>query len=176
MCWAYNRQFGTRFLAAMPSNLYGPNDNFDPQNSHVLPALLRKAAKAQRNGDPSMTVWGSGAPRREFLHSDDLADACIFLLESGPEVFGPLFRPDAPPLINIGAGEDLTIRELAELAARVTGFQGGLVFDASKPDGTPRKLLDSSLLRTLGWRPRIPLEQGVAAVYAAIKDQLLESD
>jgi GDP-L-fucose synthase len=176
MCWAYNRQFGTRFLAAMPTNLYGPNDNFDPQNSHVLPALLRKADSARRNGDPTMTVWGSGTPRRELLHSDDLADACIFLLESAPTLFDSLLPADAPPLINIGTGEDLTVRELAELAARVTGFPGELLFDTSKPDGTPRKLLDVSRLQALGWRPNIALEDGVRAVYEAVKGHLAQTD
>jgi GDP-L-fucose synthase len=174
MCWAYNRQFGTRFLAAMPTNLYGPNDNFDPQNSHVLPALLRKADSACRNGDATMTVWGTGTPRRELLHSDDLADACIFLLEAAPALFDSLLLPDAPPLINIGTGEDLTIRELAELAAKITSFQGDLVFDTSKPDGTPRKVLDVSRLRALGWQPRIAIEDGVRAVYEAVKDQLAQ--
>jgi len=174
MCWACNRQFGTRYLAAMPTNLYGPGDSFDLQNSHVLPALLRKADTARRNGDPTMTVWGSGTPRRELLHSDDLADACLFLLETDDAVFDSLLPTDAPPLINIGTGEDLSIRELAELAARVTGFPGDLVFDASKPDGTPRKLMDVSRLRALGWQPRIPLEEGVRAVYEAAKDQLAQ--
>jgi len=171
-CWASNRQYGTRFLAAMPTNLYGPNDNFDPQTSHVLPALLRKADAARRNNDPSMTVWGSGTPRRELLHADDLADACIFLLESQPAIFDSLLTTEMPPLINIGTGEDLTIRELAELAARTANFTGQLVFDTTKPDGTPRKCLDVSRLRSLGWQPRIPLEEGVRAVYESVRAQL----
>jgi GDP-L-fucose synthase len=172
LCWACNRQHGTSFLAAMPTNLYGPGDNFDPRTSHVLPALLRKADAARRNGDATMTVWGSGTPRRELLHADDLPDACIFLLECPPAVFHTLLRDDAPPLINIGTGEDRTIRELAELAAHTVGFTGELVFDTTKPDGTPRKLMDVSRLRALGWRPRITLEDGLQAVYAGVREQL----
>jgi GDP-L-fucose synthase len=175
MCWAYNRQYGTKYLAAMPTNLYGPGDSFDPLHSHVLPALLRKADAAARNGDATMTVWGSGTPRRELLHSDDMADACIFLMESEEAVYTSLLPVDAPPLVNIGVGEDLSIRELAELAARVTGFSGELVFDAKKPDGTPRKLMDVSRLSALGWRPRIGLEEGVRAVYEGAKEQLARS-
>jgi GDP-L-fucose synthase len=175
MCWAYNRQYGTKYLAAMPTNLYGPGDSFDPQNSHVLPALLRKADAAARNGDATMTVWGSGTPRRELLHSDDMAEACIFLMELEEAVYASLLPADAAPLINIGVGEDLSIRELAELTARVTGFGGELVFDATKPDGTPRKLMDVSRLRGLGWQPRIGLEEGVRAVYEGVREQLARS-
>jgi GDP-L-fucose synthase len=175
MCWAYNRQYGTRYLAAMPTNLYGPGDSFDLQNSHVLPALLRKADAAARHGDATMTVWGSGTPRRELLHADDMADACIFLMELEESVYASLLPEDAPPLINIGVGEDLSIRELAELAARVTGFVGELVFDATKPDGTPRKLMDVSRLSALGWQPKIGLDEGVRAVYEGVREQLARS-
>ena len=139
----------------MPANLYGPGDNFDLENSHVLPALLRKFHEAKASGAPAVTVWGTGSPRREFLHVDDLAEAALFLMEhySGGEI------------VNVGCGSDLTIRELAELVRKVVGFSGELVFDASKPDGTPRKLLDSSRLTALGWRPRIGLEDGIREIY-----------
>jgi GDP-L-fucose synthase len=159
----------------MPTNLYGPGDSFDLQNSHVLPALLRKADAAARHGDATMTVWGSGTPRRELLHSDDMAEACIFLMELEEAVYASLLPVDAAPLVNVGVGEDLSIRELAELTARVTGFGGELVFDATKPDGTPRKLMDVSRLRGLGWQPRIGLEEGVRAVYEGVREQLARS-
>ncbi|HEY4354209.1 MAG TPA: GDP-L-fucose synthase [Acidobacteriaceae bacterium] len=165
MCWSYNRQYGTRYIAVMPTNLYGPGDNYDLSSSHVLPALMRKAMLAKRNGDPSFTVWGTGAPRRELMHSDDLADACIFLMQSPEEALAPVFSEDHPPLINVGTGEDLTIRELAETVARVAGFGGTLEFDTSKPDGTPRKVLDVSRIHALGWRHKIELEDGIRATY-----------
>ncbi len=171
MCWSYNRQYGTRFLAAMPTNLYGPDDNFDLQSSHVLPALLRKAAEARARGEEELVVWGSGTPRREFLHADDLADACLFLLNLPDKVYGELLSEAEAPLVNIGTGEDITIRELAEMVQRVTGFEGRLVFDASKPDGTPRKLMDISRLHTLGWHHRIPLEEGLRDVYESAKER-----
>jgi GDP-L-fucose synthase len=171
MCWSYNRQYGTRYLAAMPTNLYGPNDNFDLNNSHVLPALIRKAAEAKKAGAKEIVVWGTGTPRRELLYSDDLADACLFLMSLGDERYGSLLTEDAPPLINIGTGVDVTIRELAELAAKVVRFQGKLVFDASKPDGTPRKLMDVSRLNGLGWKYRVGLEQGIERTFAAVRDQ-----
>ncbi|HUY80843.1 MAG TPA: GDP-L-fucose synthase [Acidobacteriaceae bacterium] len=164
MCWAYNRQFGTRFLAAMPTNLYGPGENFDLQTSHVLAALLRKAIEAKAAGQKKLTVWGSGAPRREFLHSDDLAQACVFLMNLPDEKYDLLLREDDPPLLNVGTGEDLTIRELAEMICRVVGFEGELEFDASKPDGTPRKLLDVSRIRALGWQAQTSLEDGLRTV------------
>ena len=172
MCWAYNRQYGARFLAAMPTNLYGPGDNFDLQTSHVLPALIRKAHAAKKNGDASLVVWGTGTPRRELLHSDDLADACLYLMESDPQIFDSLISNEIPPLINIGTGHDVTIRELASLVAKIVGFEGTLVFDESKPDGTPRKLMDVSKLHALGWHHRIALEDGIRSVYTSIKDQL----
>lgn len=172
MCWAYNRQYGTKFLAVMPTNMYGPGDNFDLQTSHVLPALIRKAVLARDGGEKQMVVWGSGNPRREFLHSDDLAEACLFLLELPDGTVDSLLCADRPPLINIGTGEDLTIRELAETVARVVGFEGELVFDAGKPDGTPRKLLDVSIMHSLGWHHRIELEEGIRSVYEVVKDRV----
>ncbi len=152
---AYWRQYGFRAISLMPTNLYGPGDNFDLQSSHVLPALIRKAHEARLKHLPEMVVWGSGEPRREFLHVDDMAEAAVFLM----------LRYDSADIINVGAGEDLSIRELAELVCRVVGYGGQLVFDASMPDGTPRKLLDVSRLRNLGWRPRINLEEGIAHAY-----------
>lgn len=172
MCWSYNRQYGTRYLAAMPTNLYGPNDNFDLANSHVLPALIRKTAEAKASSAKEVVVWGTGTPRREFLYSDDLAQACCFLMNLDDARFGSLLTEDSPPLINIGAGEEVTIRELAETVARVLDFHGALVFDASKPDGTPRKLLDVSLLHSLGWRRTVGLEEGIQRTWEAVRHQL----
>jgi GDP-L-fucose synthase len=154
---SYNRQYGRQYVSVMPTNLYGPNDNYDLATSHVLPALLRKAHEAKARGDAQLVVWGSGTPRREFLHVDDLADACVFLMQRGYD----------GPLLNIGVGEDLSIAELARLVCRVVGFEGELVFDRSKPDGTPRKLLDVGRLQALGWRARIALEEGVRSAYEA---------
>ncbi|MDO8989280.1 MAG: GDP-L-fucose synthase [Sideroxyarcus sp.] len=165
MCHAYNRQYGTRYLAAMPTNLYGPNDNYDLNNSHVLPALMRKVHEAKQRGDNNVVVWGTGTPKREFLYSEDMADACIFLLEQMDDKLTSLFRDDSPPLINIGSGEDLTIRELAELVADVVGFTGGLSFDTSKPDGAMRKALDVSRINALGWKRTMPLKEGIALSY-----------
>lgn len=161
MCWAFNRQYGTKFLAAMPTNLYGPGENLDLATSHVLAALLRKTIEAKAAGEKKITVWGTGTPRREFLYSDDLAEACVFLMNLPEQKFDSLLRGDEPPLLNIGTGEDLTIRELAELICRTVGFSGELVFDSSKPDGTPRKLLDVSGVHALGWKARTTLEQGI---------------
>jgi GDP-L-fucose synthase len=172
MCWAFNRQYGTGYLAAMPTNLYGPDDNFDLQTSHVLPALLHKAARACREGAAELIVWGSGTPRRELMHSSDLAEACVFLLNLPQDRYASLLREDVPPLINIGTGEDVTIRELAEIVSRIVGFTGSLRFDTSKPDGTPRKLLDVSYIHSLGWKHRTPLEQGIAETWSAVKDEL----
>jgi len=166
MCWAYNRQYGTRFLAAMPTNLYGPGDNYDLQTSHVLPALIRKMHEARERGDREVTVWGTGAPRREFLFSDDMADACLFLVNLPDDGFTSLItHRSLPPLINIGCGTDQTVRELAELVAKIVGFKGALKFDTSKPDGTLRKLLDVGRLDSLGWRPAVPLDAGIRAAY-----------
>ena len=156
LCQAYAREYGKTFLSAMPTNLYGPHDNFDLHTSHVLPALIRKIHEAKKSGAPEVLVWGTGTPRREFLHADDLADACVFLLKNY----------DSPELINIGSGEDTTIRELAELVCEVLGYGGTLAFDPTKPDGTPRKLMDSSRLFALGWKPRIPLREGITQAHA----------
>jgi GDP-L-fucose synthase len=165
MCWSYNRQYGTRFLAVMPTNLYGPGDNYDLQSSHVLAALIRKAHEAKLRSDEALVVWGTGTPRREFLNSDDMADACVFLLGLADKRFGELVAPEALPIINVGAGKEITIRELAETVAEVVGFRGKLVFDASNPDGTPRKLLDVSRLEKLGWRASVPLRTGIEQAY-----------
>ena len=164
MCWSYNRQYGTRFLAVMPTNLYGPGDNYDLQNSHVLPALIRKMHEAKELGVPEVAVWGTGKPRREFLYSEDMADACVTLMSMKDEHFDAQ-ATQYPPLINIGCGEDLTIRDLAELVAKTVGFKGALKFDTSKPDGTPRKLLDVGRLSSLGWRPTVPLDAGIKTAY-----------
>lgn len=172
MCWSYNRQYGTRYLAAMPTNIYGPGDNFNLANSHVLPALIRKVVQAKLAGARELEVWGTGTPRREFLYSDDLADACVFLMNLPEEKFGALLTADDPPLVNVGTGEDVTIRELAELICAVLGFDGGLVFDASKPDGTPRKLLDVSRMAALGWKARTSLADGIRLTYESMREQL----
>jgi len=162
MCWAFNRQYGTKFLAAMPTNLYGPGDNYDLQTSHVLPALIRKTHEAVTNRQKTLTVWGTGTPLREFLYSDDMADACIYLMNLSEAQFETIISaPDGPPLINVGTGHDLTIRDLASNVSAVMGFEGKIVFDSTKPDGTPRKLLDSTKLFGLGWRPSISLEHGI---------------
>jgi GDP-L-fucose synthase len=164
LCESYNRQHGAEFRSIMPTNLYGPNDNFDPENSHVLPALLRKAYQARLDGADSMMVWGSGNPRREFLHVDDLADACVHLMELSKETYWSAAGPRCSH-INAGAGKDITIRELAQLCADAAGFEGKLVFDASRPDGTPRKLLDVSRMERLGWSARIGLREGVQSTF-----------
>jgi GDP-L-fucose synthase len=155
LCQAYAREFGKRFISAMPTNLYGPGDNFDLNNSHVLPALMRKVHEAKLAGAKEVIVWGTGTPRREFLHVEDLASACRFLLETH----------DDPALINVGFGDDVTIRELAETICEVIGFSGALEFDTTKPDGTPRKLMDSTRLLSLGWKPRIALREGIRQTY-----------
>jgi len=162
MCQAYNRQYGTNFISVMPTNLYGPGDNFDLTSSHVLPALIRKFHEATVSGASVVTIWGTGGPRREFLHVDDLADACLFLLQNY----------DDSEVINVGVGEDLTIRELAELISDVVGFRGELVYDRSKPDGTPRKLLDVSRLRALGWSSRIGLREGIEQSYRWYREKV----
>jgi GDP-L-fucose synthase len=173
MCWSYNRQYGTKYLAAMPTNLYGPGDNYHPTNSHVIPALLRKFHEAKQAGAPSVTVWGSGTPRREFLYSDDMADACVYLMNLDDARYDALLGSDEsvtgrfePPLVNIGVGEDVTIAELAQLVAQVVGYEGDVVYDRSKPDGTPRKLMDVGLLQAAGWRARTGLREGLRSAYA----------
>jgi GDP-L-fucose synthase len=178
MCWSYNRQYGTKYLAAMPTNLYGPGDNYHPTNSHVIPALLRKFHEAQASGAPQVTVWGTGTPRREFLFSDDMADACVYLMQLSDERYTALLGSDEsvsgrfePPLVNIGVGEDVTIAELAALVAKVVGYQGGIVYDTSKPDGTPRKLMDVGLMKTAGWQARTQLEDGLRVAYAEFAAQ-----
>jgi GDP-L-fucose synthase len=165
MCHAYNRQFATRYLAVTPAALYGPGDSYDPANSHVLPALIRKLHLAKVGGDRDVVLWGTGRPRREFLHSQDMARALIFLAQVEDAQFDSLFPSASPPLINVGSGQDLSIRELAEILGDVIGYRGGFIYDASKPDGMPRKLLDVSGLRALGWEPRIGLREGIAQAY-----------
>jgi GDP-L-fucose synthase len=155
LCQAYSREYGANFISAMPTNLYGPNDNFDLSSAHVLGALLRKAHEAKLSGAREMVVWGSGKPRRELLHADDLASACLFLLE----------KYDSPEIINVGTGVDVSVRELAELICEIVGFEGNLVWDITQPDGTPRKVLDSSKLRSLGWEPQISLRPGISQTY-----------
>jgi GDP-L-fucose synthase len=155
LCQAYAREYGKNFISAMPTNLYGQNDNFDLHTSHVLPALIRKVHVAKQSGAATVPIWGTGTPRREFLHADDLADACFFLLQNY----------DSPEIVNIGCGEDVTIRELAETVCDVVGFGGTLEFDTSKPDGTPRKLLDMTKLFSMGWKPRIALRDGIKGAY-----------
>jgi GDP-L-fucose synthase len=170
MCWSYNRQYGTQFLAVMPTNLYGPGDNYHLENSHVIPALIRKFHEAKINNQPTVTVWGTGTPKREFLYSDDMAEACVFVMNLNDEIFKPLLASDRndglPPLLNLGSGSDLTIAELANLVKEVVGFSGEITFDATKPDGTMRKLMDSSRLNRLGWNASIGLEQGLSLAYA----------
>lgn len=172
MCWAYNRQYRTRSLAVMPTNLYGPGDNYNLETSHVLPALIRKMHEAKVQGKPKVMLWGTGAPRRELLYSDDLADAVVFLMNLPDARFGELVgREDLAPLINIGYGRDQTIRELAETVREIVGFQGEIAWDASKPDGAPRKLLDSSRLTALGWKPKTSLRAGIALAYRDFLDK-----
>ena len=165
MCWSYNRQYGTSFLAAMPTNLYGPGDNYDLNNSHVLPALIRKMHEARQADADEVVIWGTGTPRREFLYSDDMADACVHLLDLPAGEFAKLISEREPPLVNIGYGEDQSIADLARTVARVVGFRGKLRFDTTKPDGTPRKLLDSGRIKALGWTPRTRLDAGIALAY-----------
>ncbi|KRB57298.1 GDP-L-fucose synthase [Flavobacterium sp. Root186] len=160
MCDAYRDQFGCNFISVMPTNLYGPNDNYDLKNSHVLPAMLRKFITAKRNGDSAVTIWGTGSPKREFLHADDLAEACLFLMENYND----------SGLVNIGVGEDISILDLAILVKKIVGFEGEIITDPSKPDGTPRKLMDVSKLTGFGWKAKTTLEEGIQKVYDEIKD------
>ena len=172
MCWSYNRQYGTRYLAAMPTNIYGPGDNFDPASSHVRPALIRKVAHAKQTGEKQVLLWGTGTPLREFLYSEDLAQACIHLMNLPDSLYEALLVPDAPPLINIGSGQDQTIRETAEAVMQALRFQGELAFDTSRPDGTPRKLLDVSKINSLGWRATTSLHEGIRKTYDSVREQL----
>ncbi|RDC66120.1 GDP-L-fucose synthase [Adhaeribacter pallidiroseus] len=160
LCDAYRTQYGCNFISVMPTNLYGPNDNYDLQNSHVLPALLRKFITARENQEPSVTIWGSGTPKREFLHTDDLADACFYLMQTYNE----------PGLVNIGVGEDISILDLAQLIQKIVGYKGEIKTDTGKPDGTPRKLMDVSKLKSLGWQAKTSLEEGICKVYEEVKD------
>lgn len=179
MCWSYNRQYGTKYLAVMPTNLYGPGDNYHPENSHVIPALIRKFHEAKVANAPTVIVWGTGTPRREFLYSEDMADACVFLMNLPDEKYDSLLGSDEsktgrfePPLVNIGVGEDVTIKELAETVGKVVGYSGEIVFDTSKPDGTPRKLMDVSKLSTAGWTATTSLPAGLTAALVADREKL----
>jgi len=175
LCWALNRQYGTQYVAAMPTNLYGPNDNYDLESSHVLPALLRKMHEAKVTNAPEVSVWGTGTVLREFLHSDDMAEACVFLMNLPGDIYGPLARSESQaPLFNVGCGEDLTVRALAELIRDVVGFKGKLVFDASRPDGTPRKLLDVSRMKDLGWQAHISLRDGLTEIYKSAQPLFID--
>jgi GDP-L-fucose synthase len=165
MCWSYNRQFAHKWLAAMPTNLYGPGDNYDLQTSHVLPALIRKAHEAKVNGTEELVLWGTGTPKREFLYADDLARALVYLATLDETRYDALVAPDKCPLINVGSGEELTIAELADCVTRVIGFKGRLVYDRTKPDGTPRKVMDVSRIKALGWHPEVDLPTGIALAY-----------
>lgn len=160
MCDAYRSQYGCNYISVMPTNLYGPNDNYDLNNSHVLPALIRKVIAAKNNAEPSVTIWGTGTPKREFLYVDDLADACIHLMETYNE----------PGLVNIGVGEDISIKDLADLVVKVVGYEGEVIKDLSKPDGTPRKLMDVSKLNAQGWKAKVSLEEGIKKVYNEVKE------
>jgi GDP-L-fucose synthase len=175
MCWSYNRQYGTKYLAAMPTNLYGPGDNLDLNNSHVLPALMRKVFEAKMAGERQIGVWGTGNPKREFLYSDDMGEACVFLLNLPNAAYDGLLTENDAPLVNIGTGEDLTIRELAGIVAQVLGFDGNLVFDTSRPDGAPRKLLDVSRIEALGWKAKTSLGDGIRKTYESSLTQLTSS-
>jgi GDP-L-fucose synthase len=173
MCWAYNREFSTQFVAVMPTNLYGPGDNYHPEHSHVIPAMIRRFHEAKLHNSPVVTVWGTGTPRREFMFSEDMADACIHIMNLPDPLFSTLLGSDEaatgvfmPPAVNIGVGADMSITELAETVRDVVGFRGDIVFDASKPDGTPQKLLDVSRINALGWRRKFEFRQGLIAAYA----------
>jgi GDP-L-fucose synthase len=172
MCWSYNRQYNAKFLSVMPTNLYGPGDNYDLNNSHVIPALIRKFHEAKARGNATVTIWGTGTPRREFMYSEDMADACVYLMNLPNEEYSALLGSDEaatglfmPPLVNIGVGDDQTIRELAEIIKDIVGYTGDIVFDTSKPDGTPRKLMDVSRLHALGWKAKTTFNSGLRQAY-----------
>ena len=176
MCWSYNRQHGTRFLAAMPTNLFGPGDRYDLHDAHAAAALIRKMHEAKAAGAPEALIWGSGTPRREFLYSDDAADACVFLMNLPEDRWKPLVADDeVRPMVNIGCGQDMTIREFAELVAEVVGFEGRLIFDPSKPDGAPRKLLDITRLTALGWKPKTSLREGLERASRDFSENVLRT-
>ena len=177
MCWSYNRQYGTKYLAVMPTNLYGPGDNYHPENSHVIPALIRKFHEAKQSNAKEVVVWGTGTPRREFLYSEDMADACVYLMNLLDEKYDSLLGSDEsttgkfePPVINIGVGDDITIKELAEAVQLAVGFDGEIIFDASKPDGTMRKLMDVGRLHRLGWSATTNLREGLKQAYSDFKE------
>lgn len=174
MCWSYNRQYGTQYLAMMPTNLYGPGDNYHPENSHVIPAMIRKFHEAKVNKQATVTIWGTGTPKREFLYSDDMAKACVFVMNLEDAQFQPLLAADRndglPPLLNLGSGSDLTIAELADLIKEVVGFTGEIELDRTKPDGTMRKLMDSGRLNQLGWQVQMGLKEGLARAYLDFKN------
>jgi len=174
MCWSYNRQYGTQYLAAMPTNLYGIGDNYHPENSHVIPALIRKFHEAKVNHQPTVTIWGSGTPRREFLYSDDMAQACLFLMQLPDNQFKQLLANDRndglPPLVNVGTGSDITIKQLAELIGSVVGYSGQLIFDSTKPDGMMRKLMDVGLIKSLGWQASTSFTDGMNYAYQNYQD------
>ncbi len=181
MCWSYNRQYGTKYLAAMPTNLYGPGDNYHPDNSHVIPALIRKFHEAKVSNAKEVVVWGTGTPRREFMYSEDMADTCVYLMNLPDEKFDRLLGSDEsvtgkfePPLINIGVGQDVTIKELAETVKQVVGFGGALVFDTSRPDGTPRKLMDVAYLTHAGFLPQTNLRNGLQYAYADYRQSRIQ--
>ena len=167
MCWSYNRQYGTKYLAAMPTNLYGPGDNYDLEKSHVLPALIRKMHEAKVNNESRVVIWGTGKPKREFLYNQDMAEACVYLMSMDEEKYDVFLDNEKAPLINVGVGEDLTIAELAGLVASVIGYDGELVYDKSKPDGTMQKLLDVTRINTLGWQAKTGLADGIKKAYQA---------
>lgn len=173
MCWAYNRQYQTHFAAVMPTNLYGPNDNYDLNHSHVIPAMIRKMHEAKERGESEVHLWGTGEPRREFLYSEDLADACVHVMTLPEDIFAQAFLSEkSPPIVNVGWGKDIKIKELASLIAETVGFKGKLVFNPDMPDGTPVKLLDTHQIRTLGWIPSINLKKGLAQAYSAYQRTL----
>lgn len=179
MCWSYNRQYGTQYIAVMPTNLYGPGDNYHPENSHVIPALIRKFHEAKVSNSPTVTVWGTGTPKREFLYNEDMADACVFLMNLPDEKYSQFLGSDEsktgtfePPVVNIGVGEDVTIAELAETVKQVVGFSRTIVFDPSKPDGTPRKLMDVTRLKNAGWSASTSLSEGLLLAYTDFQNRL----
>ncbi len=173
--WSYNRQYGTKYIAAMPTNLYGPGDNYNLQNSHVLPAMIRKMHIAKTSGSENVTLWGTGSPFREFLFNRDLAEACVYLMNLDDDMYGKFVgHEDIAPLVNVGSCSDLTIKELAETVARVVGYNGELIWDTSKPDGTPRKLMDSGRIFSLGWKPKVNLDEGISISYQDFMDRIEE--